>query len=468
MTIVPIGKVIVQEPKDSGSAYWSELDQQIQEVVRNVVGQCLEAMLIGELDCQLQRKRHHRREQMWGEMHSQMKCGKCGSLKRNDYRRNGSYERGLDSGYGHIRFRMPQVECHCGGSVQVPYPMLKRRQRIWEDVRVAIRQQAGLKLPLRAIKAELDARLGGSVGLRTINACIRATAVGAEVERRLVLPETPPVLLVDGIWVTVMYPTGKQRNDRMGRLRMEKRGQRRVVLVAQGVWPTSGRREVLGWVIGQSEDQDAWGELMALVRQKGLQIDQVQLIIGDGSPGFEALRLKEYAQTPFQRCIFHKLQNVLRDLKAPAHLDHPSARAYKKAILQQAECIWQANDVVAARQAQQAFCERWRAEQPVAVETVCRDFELTLTFYAVHADAVARGEAWPLQLLRTSSHLERENRETRSLFRHHLLFHSEQGLTAALFLQTLTRRATARSVPNLLTFSRSLDELLDLAARFLT
>lgn len=468
MTIVPIGKVIVQEPKGSGSGYWPELDQQIQEVVRAVVGQCLEAMLIGELDRQLQRKRHHRREQMWGEMHSQMKCGKCGSVKRNDYRRNGSYERGLDSGYGHIRFRMPQVECQCGGSVQVPYPMLKRRQRIWEDVRVAIRQQAGLKLPLRAIKAELDARLGGSVGLRTINACIRATAVGAEVERRLVLPETPPVLLVDGIWVTVMYPTGKQRKDQMGRLRMEKRGQRRVVLVAQGVWPTSGRREVLGWVIAQSEDQNAWGELMALVRQKGLQIDQVQLIIGDGSPGFEALRLKEYAQTPFQRCIFHKLQNVLRALKAPAHLDHPSARAYKKAILQQAECIWQADDVIAARQAQQTFCERWRAEQPVAVETVCRDFELTLTFYAVHADAVARGEAWSLQLLRTSSHLERENRETRSLFRHHLLFHSEQGLTAALLLQTLTRRATARSVPNLLTFSRSLDELLDLAARFLT
>jgi len=282
------------------------------------------------------------------------------------------------------------------------------------------------------------------------------------------LKETPPVLLVDGIWVTVLYPTGKQRKDRMGRMRMEKRGQRRVVLVAQGVWPTSGRREVLGWVIAQSEDQDAWGELMALLRQKGLQIAHVQLIIGDGSAGFEALRLKEYAQTPFQRCIFHKLQNVLRDLKAPVQLDHPSARAYKKAILQQAERIWQADDALAARQAQQAFCDRWRAEQPLAVDTVCRDFELTLTFYAVHADALARGEAWPLQLLRTSSHLERENRESRSLFHHHLLFHSLQGLTAALLLQTLARRATARSVPDLLAFTRALDEFLDLAARFLT
>lgn len=468
MTIVPIGKVIVQAPEGEESGYWAKFDQQIQGMVQSVVGQCMEAMLLEEVDQQLQRKRHQRRAGMWGEMHSQMKCNKCGSQRRNDFRRNGSYERGLDSRYGHLSFRMPQVECGCGGSVRVTYPMLKRRQRVWEDVRADIRQQAGLKLPLRAIKAKLDAELGGSVGLRTINTCIRATAPGAEVERRLALAETPPVLLVDGIWVTVMYPTGNQRKDRAGRLRAEKRGQRRVVLVAQGVWPTTGRREVLGWVIAQSEDQTAWGELLAQVRQKGLCMEQVQLLIGDGSPGFEALRLTACPHIPFQRCIFHKLQNVLRDLKAPAALNRLAARQYKQAILQQAERIWQADTLAAARQLQQAFCARWHAEQPAAVETLSRDFELTLTFYQVWADAHARGEDWPLHLLRTSSHLERENRETRSLFRHHLLFHSQQGLTAALLLQSLIRRSTTRSVPDLQAFSRNLDDLLDLAARFLT
>ncbi len=468
MTIVPLGKVVVQEPNGAESEYWPKLDQQIQAIVRGVVGRCLEAMLFGEVDRQLQRKRHQRRAKLWGELHSQMKCNKCGSVQRNDFRRNGSYPREVDSGYGHIEFRMPQVECQCGGSVRVNYPMLARRQRIWEDVRMEIRQQAGLKLPLRAIKAELDARLGGSVGLRTINACIRATAVGAEVERYLPLCETPPVLIVDGIWVTVMYPTGKQRKDRLGRLRMEKRGQRRVVLVAQGVWPTSGRREVLSWLIAESEDQLAWGNLLAQLRQKGLRMEQVQLLIGDGAPGLEALRLAEYPHIPFQRCIFHKLQNVLRDLKAPATLARPAARAYKQAILQQAERIWQAEDLTTARQLQQAFCERWRTEQPTAVDTLSRDFDLTLTFFQVCADAHERGEDWPVQLLRTSSHLERENRETRSLFHHHLLFHSQEGLSAALLLQMLARRVTVRSVPDLPAFSRALDELLNLAARFLT
>jgi len=159
---------------------------------------------------------------------------------------------------------------------------------------------------------------------------------------------------------------------------------------------------------------------------------------------------------------------VLRDLKAPVTLDRRAAREYKQAILQQAERIWQADTLTAARQLQQTFCARWQAEQPVALATLSRDFELTLTFYQVWADAHARGEDWPLQLLRTTSHLERENREMRSLFRHHLLFHSQQGLTAALLLQSLARRSTTRSVPDLLAFSRALGDLLDLADRFLT
>lgn len=466
MTIVTIGKVVMQEAKGEESENWAKIEQEIQRIVRKVVGQCMEALLNQKVDQQLQRKRHQRRAKMWGDLHSQMKCNKCGSQRRNDYRRNGSYERGLDTCYGHIRFRMPQVECQCGGSVRVNYPMLKAGQRIWEDVRAEIRQEASLKLPLRAIKAKLDAQLGGSIGLRTINACIRATAVGAEVEQRTALTDTPPVLVVDGIWVTVMYPTGQQRRDRAGRLRAEKRGQRRVVLIAQGVWPTTGRREVLGWHIAESEDQAGYSQLFALLRQKNVQMAQVQLIIGDGSSGFEALRQKELATIPFQRCIFHKLQNVLRALKAPPTLEPLAARTYKQTILHQAEQIWQADDVRSALQAQQAFADRWRTEQPQAVDTLARDFELTLTFYAVHADARIRGQDWPLPLLRTSSHLERENREFRALFRHHLLFHSQQGLTAALFLQTLARRVTSLSVPDLLAFSRALDDRLLLAARF--
>jgi len=467
MTIVPIGKVQLQEPKGTDSAYWRKLHEQLENVTQEVIGRCLEELLRTELDQHLKRKRHQRRSQEAGATDLRTKCQRCGSQKISDYRRNGSYERGLDTHYGHVHFRMPQVECQCGGSVRVAYRMLKPRQRIWEDVQVQIRQKAGLKMSLREIKAELDACLGGSLGLRTINECIRATQPGEEVWRRLPVERLPPVLVVDGIWVTVMLSNGTQRKDACGRQRSVKHGERRVVLVAQGVWPTTGRREVLGWVIAQNEDQASWSDLIALLRQKGVYMEQVQLVIGDGSPGFEALRQRQFAQTPFQRCIFHKLQNVSRDLLPPPQLSRAQARDYKKAILQQAEQVWEAEVESDARQRLRAFCLRWQAEQPAAVATLQRDFDLTLTFFCVQVDASLRGEQWPVQLLRTSSHLERENREIRSRFRRALLFHSLEGLSASLLLFFLMRKSVFLSVPNLDQFDRDLDALLDLGHHFL-
>lgn len=130
MTIVPIGKVRLQEPKGEDSGYWRELHEQLEKITQEVIGRCLEELLRTELDQYLKRKRHQRRSQVAGETNLRTKCQRCGSQKNSDYRRNGSYERGLDTHYGHVHLRMPQVECRCGGSVRVAYRMLKPRQRI--------------------------------------------------------------------------------------------------------------------------------------------------------------------------------------------------------------------------------------------------------------------------------------------------------------------------------------------------
>ena len=94
--------------------------------------------------------------------------------------------------------------------------------------------------------------------MRTLNRCIREMA-------ELVLPwqeqpveAVPPVVRVDGIWVTVMMPTGEVREDRLGRQRPVKRARKMPVLVAQGVWPASGRQEVVAWALGRAEDEASW------------------------------------------------------------------------------------------------------------------------------------------------------------------------------------------------------------------
>jgi hypothetical protein len=80
-----------------------------------------------------------------------------------------------------------------------------------------------------------------------------------------------------------------------------------------------------------------------------------------------------------------------------------------------------------------SFCKKWLATQPKAVGTLQPGFELTLAYFLIQTQAAERGEAWPDTALRTTSHLERENRNFRRRHRQAGLFHSYDGLAAAVF-----------------------------------
>jgi hypothetical protein len=62
--------------------------------------------------------------------------------------------------------------------------------------------------------------------------------------------------------------------------------------------------------------------------------------------------------------------------------------------------------------------------------TLRRDFDATLSFYALQAAAQRRGEHWPATGLCTTRHLERFFRGMRRRVRQALVLHSEAGLLA--------------------------------------
>jgi hypothetical protein len=326
----------------------------------------------------------------------------------------------------------------------MPYQILRTRQRIWEDLEWEIRAEYGWGLSLRWIKAKEDAKLKGSLGLRSLNERIHQLAQGIPVWRSRALSSFPPVIRVDGIWITLLKQSGAKKKDAIGRIRPVKEKQRVPVLIAQGVWPESGQQEVLTWLVADGESEEAWKDLLFQVHQLELQAKgQIELLIGDGSAGFEAARHCYYPEVRFQRCTFHILRNIGRDLEAPPEMDRLAAREYRKAILLEAAQIWQAPEEYQAWQSYRAFCDKWQDAQSKAVRTLQRNFELTLSFYQAQSLAEARGEHWPATLLRTTSHLERENRNFRRRFRQAVLFHSHIGLEAAFFQNLMLRQALA-------------------------
>jgi putative transposase len=163
-------------------------------------------------------------------------------------------------------------------------------------------------------------------------------------------------------------------------------------------------------------------------------MEDLCLLIVDGSSGLEALRQKKFPQVPFQRCVFHKLKNLWQDWKEPPDLQRPQMRDEKLKFIRQAAHIWQASEEREAWQRMQTFSGTWQARQPQAVATLQAAFEETVAYYAVMAQAEQAGKHWPARLLRTTSQLERKNRNIRRRLKAAGVFHSEPGLSACLYL----------------------------------
>lgn len=431
MLIVPIGKVVLQVPDGDVPDMALQVMENMAVVLPDMIGQMLNKHLEMEITRFLGREPYQRRRHAKGT-ESQVKCSKCQSRARQKFRRNGYYQRGLVTRYGHTQIGMPQLKCECGGNVRFDFKTVRARQRFGADVQVFVQQEYQAGQSYRQIKTKLEERLHSSVGLRTLNKQVLAVDQGIKACKTWEKEEVPPVVRFDGIWLTVMFETGEVRQDRLGRVRPVKHAKKIPILAAQGVWPTTGRTELIAWMQAEAEDEKSWQTFMERLWESGLTPDNgLKLVVSDGGTGFEAAYQNVYWSVLRQRCVFHKLQNLAHALNLAQELDPQAKKKFSTDFLRSAARIWQAEDKTQAIRLYYAFCEKWQKSQPKAIHALQRDFEATLAFYDAQEYAETKGEHWPAPYLRTTSPLERMFREFRRRFRQAVLFHSHAGLHAA-------------------------------------
>jgi transposase-like protein len=430
MTIVPIGNLPLQVPESGSNEFVYQLVEQMREIITQLAGRCLEESLETEMERFLGRQRYRRRRRAKPK-ETGMYCSQCRSHQRQDFQRNGHYRRQLAVNWGLVKIQMPQAKCRCGGNVRLRFQTVRPRQRIWEDLRWEIQAEYKRGLSYRQIKVDLDQRLRSSVGLRTLNQQVLAVGTGAGHFPWLPKGQVPPVVRVDGIWITVMFATGETKVDQIGRQRAVKRAKKVPILAAQGVWPTTGRTQMLAWTLADGEDAASWQAFLERLYEAGLTPENgLRLLVSDGGTGFRAAYENVYWQVPLQRCVFHKLRNISQAIRVPSELDRQARQELRIEFVRSAARIWQAPDESQARQRFLMFCETWKQKQTKAIQTLIRDFDDTVTFYAIQEQVARRGEQWPARFLRTTSPLERSFREFRRRYRNAVLFHSELGALA--------------------------------------
>jgi putative transposase len=421
---VSAGRIIGKERKE----ILQTVQKQIKEAVLQATQQVINAFLEAEVTAKLGREKGSRRPVSEPPRESDWQCGQCGCQDANQFTRDGHYRRTLETEWGHIeQLSVPMLECQCcHHDVTCRFSILEKFQRFWVDLQQDALFSSGLGQSLRAISNRWSAELQRPVGLRSLNELINQVEPLVHRMREQHFPQAPTVLQCDGIWVTVQEQEEEIKPDKRQRKRHARSGKKVVILLAMGFWP-DGRREILDWQVATSEEHTEWEVLLKRLVERGIGAEQgLKMIVRDGCGGLGKALVNVYGTSILdQRCIFHKLKNVAD--KARTALKGKDQREAKKKLMEQAAHIYEAEHAEMARQRLGDWAQQWRPHAPKAVATLERDFEDTLVYYQL--DTVTR------EWIRTTSLLERTNRELRRKFRQAVTFGSALGAQVAVFLQ---------------------------------
>jgi hypothetical protein len=357
------------------------------------------------------------------------KCAYCGCKDANQFTRDGHYRRNLETGWGHIQnMQVPMLECQrCGHDVVCDYTILEKHQRFWLDLHQDVLWSTSCCQSLREIAERWSALIGSSVGLRTINERINQIEPLIQKAREEKIEDVPKVIHFDGIWLTLVEQDETVKLDKRKRARHKRKGRRVVVLVALGFYK-DGRRKILDWQIAGSEGHEEWEVLLNRLEQRGVSPETgLKMVVRDGGGGLkQAVEFVYGSKVIDQRCIFHKLQNVARE--CCKELRGGENKGKRRQILQEASHIYKAQSAEQAREGLDAWASSWRGQAPETVATLERDFEDTIAYYQL--------EGFPRELIRSTSLLERVNRQLRRKISQALSFASHTGAEVALYLQS--------------------------------
>jgi putative transposase len=241
--------------------------------------------------------------------------------------------------------------------------------------------------------------------------------------------DIPPVLEVDAIWVTLLRANGQVRHDRKGRKRPVKGRFKGPIMIAMGVWPDSERREILLWRMGENEGTEEWVKFLEILEAQGIRGENgLRLIIHDGGKGLCSALQMGWFDAEQQRWLFHKLRNIAKAIHVPDGLTRKQRKPRRKRILKDFKHIWEAHRYETMLRRYLKVVRLYRDAQPEAVATLRRDFRATVTYYALEKQF----PSWQRKNLRTTSHLERFNRNIRRRTRPANAYHSDPGVMAMM------------------------------------
>lgn len=204
--------------------------------------------------------------------------------------RNGSRPRTLSTTAGDLELRIPKLRT---GSF---FPSLLERRRRVDQALFAVIMEAYLHGVSTRKVDDLVKALGADSGIsksEVSRICADLDTEVASFRDRSLADTTYPYVFLDATYC---------------KARVNRRVVSQAVVIATGV-TADGRREVLGFDVGDSEDGAFWTAFLRSLKARGLA--GVQLVISDAHTGLKAAIESVLLGAAWQRCRVHFLRNVL-------------------------------------------------------------------------------------------------------------------------------------------------------------
>jgi transposase-like protein len=310
--------------------------------------------------------------------------------KRPEAQRSGYFERGVDTDHGHIPdLKVPKLR---RGNQDRAWQVLTRYQRCLQYVLDALLYIYLLGLSLPDLQEALYVLYGSLLSVSAINQVTTHVQATVTARQNRPLDATAPFILVDGVWVKILYPTGEVWVDQAGHTRQKRRAEERVILAALAVWP-DGRYHLLHYEIAVTEDEAAWKAFWQHLIERGLDPQAVQLVVSDGTKGLLPAMKQYLPKAKLQRCTVHKIRGFERHLsyqdlpdvdpETGQPLTEDQAKAQRRAQMRaEAHEIFKAPTRPEAQQRLAEFVAQWESLEPQAVKNFTWGLKRCFEFYA--------------------------------------------------------------------------------------
>ena len=206
------------------------------------------------------------------------------------------------------------------------------------EVGELIRQAFLRGIATRAVGRVVALVTGEPISAQTVSRLTRVLDSQVRAFQEAKLEDDWAYLLLDGVWMKVRRSFGPQRV---------------LLLVAYGIRP-NGERRLLAFVRARGESQAAWEGMLQNLYQRGLKGHHSNWSLPTAAPAWPRPCRPSIGAVPHQRCWVHKMRNIG---EAVRRRDHDRVK-------QDAQKIYQATGLAAARQAFRYFQRHWQSLYP--------------------------------------------------------------------------------------------------------